>query len=140
MILTYCKSTEVETVIHADHDFATVAFLRIKNAVLESKSSNSAFDVQVPPSLEEPFIAVRDAVPGKSSGDTTVEQVEPSEGVEVINNLVCSKKIDRWVSVANIERRLVTPAGSISIEDEVKECFSALKGQPQRLLSFPYRS
>jgi diphthine-ammonia ligase len=135
--LTYSNSTNVENVIHSDNDFATVAFLRIKDAELESKALSRALDIPVPPLLEDDFRAVHDTIvqsQESASVGEVLKQTGQTEAVEPIDRDVRTQKIDSWVSVANIERKLGNPMVDISVEDEVTECFMILKGQ----LQLPY--
>jgi len=126
------NSTEVENVIHSDNDFATVAFLRIKNAELKPKAPSKLLGVPIPPLLEENFLAVRDAIVQSQDNTTvgeTMKQTEKTSVVEPVDRDVRTLKVDSWISVANIERKLGNPVVDISIEDEVTECFTILKGQ-----------
>ncbi|KAF8076527.1 hypothetical protein FPV67DRAFT_1664788 [Lyophyllum atratum] len=124
--------TEVETVIHSDNDFATVAYLRIKSAVLEAKPPSETFDLQIPPLLEDEFISMQDAVATSQEGSSrtldrdTAETVH-SDGLSI--KVADSKKLDAWVSVSNIERSVPNPIEEISIEDEVTECFQLLQAR-----------
>lgn len=129
---------EVENVIHSDNDFATVAFLRIKNAELVPKASCKVSDIPVPPLLEEIFLGVKDTVMQFIGSPSVVDSIWQTEVVEPIGVDHRAQKIGSWVSVANIERRLGEPVVDISIEDEVTECFMILKGQLQS--PYPFRS
>ena len=69
---------EVETVVHSDNDFATVAYLRIKKASLQPKTSPStadSLDVTVPPVLTEAFSDLRDMVSNHASSHHRDESV-----------------------------------------------------------------
>src|ERR1700685_746259 len=77
--LALARRTEVETVIHADNDFATVAFLRIKNASLDPKDEQSLEDVQVPSLLDDDLLPVRDAV--LRSQETIFPSVDPVDSL-----------------------------------------------------------
>ena len=52
----------MDTVIHSDNDFATVAYLRIKSGTLEGKTSAESIDPVIPNLLEEAFEEVRSAL------------------------------------------------------------------------------
>lgn len=121
--------TEVESVIHSDKDFATVAFLRIKSAKLESKTTSRTFVVPAPPLLEDDFRAVRDTIAQSQerSSASVGEALQQTVVIEPIDRDVRTRKIDSWISVANIERKLGNPMVDISIEDEVTECFMILE-------------
>ncbi|RDB22801.1 Diphthine--ammonia ligase [Hypsizygus marmoreus] len=121
--------TDVETVIHSDNDFATVAFLRIKKAVLEPKPPVEAFDLKIPPLLDDPFIAIRDAVSASQENldSRTERRPVPVMIKEPIVDDVQSQKYGPWVSVANVQHRDLHHVVEISIEDEVTECFNILQ-------------
>ncbi|KAL5488031.1 hypothetical protein ACEPAI_6139 [Sanghuangporus weigelae] len=101
---------EVETVIHSDNAFATVAYLRIKNASLEEKEIGPYVPVSTPPLLDPEH---RDL------------EMHLRDG-----NMVTSSKSGRWVVVSNIQ----SPEGSTrSIDEEVTACFRLLQ---ERLLEY----
>ncbi|KAJ3854230.1 hypothetical protein EV368DRAFT_73005 [Lentinula lateritia] len=115
--------TDVETVIHSDNDFATVAYLRIKNARLEPKPSSDAHvQLTVPPLLDEDFEVVRSSI-------TEVEphsiDVHLSESVpHSLDFTTATKSNGKWVAVTNVEFECSADA---SIEDEITQCFHLLQ-------------
>ncbi|KAG6821596.1 hypothetical protein H0H93_000105 [Arthromyces matolae] len=118
--------TEVETVIHSDNAFATVAFLRIKNAHLEAKSPLPDFTLKIPDLLDEEFVALRDAVEVTMPCIRTERPIllpteEPGIGA------AGSRRIGPWVSVCDITRDIREPVVALTIEEEVTECFKALE-------------
>ncbi|KAI0732994.1 hypothetical protein C8Q72DRAFT_958352 [Fomitopsis betulina] len=120
------KLTEVETVIHSDNDFATVAYLRIKNAVLEQKNQVLEARPAVPPMLSEDFVAVRDIV-ARTNEETDYRGSDPSRTVRHLSRVAESggvRKVGNWVAATNI-----TAKGNISLalEDEVRDCFEQLQ-------------
>ncbi|KAG5651969.1 hypothetical protein H0H81_006784 [Sphagnurus paluster] len=124
--------TDVETVIHSDNDFATVAFLRIRNAVLEEKAAEQDFELAIPPLLDAEYLRLRDAVASSQEISWTLScihtnEMKPFEGTVVAN----TKKLNPWISVSNIQRELQTPPVELSIEDEVVECFELLQARLQ---------
>ncbi|KAJ3909884.1 hypothetical protein F5879DRAFT_931597 [Lentinula edodes] len=115
--------TDVETVIHSDNDFATVAYLRIKNARLEPKPTSDAHaQLTVPPILDEDFEAVR----------TSITEVEPhsfavhlSESVpHSLDFATATKSNGKWVAVTNVQ---IECSADASIEDEITQCFNLLQ-------------
>jgi hypothetical protein len=125
----FACSTEVETVIHADNDFATVAFLRIKNAYLDPKDVQYFEDVQVPLLLDDGLLSVRDAVlRSQESTTSTVVLADPVPNFEFGMPNSRSQRLDSWVAVANVHRELKESVSNVTIEDEVKECFQKLQG------------
>jgi diphthine-ammonia ligase len=122
-------STEVETVVHADNDFATVAFLRIKNASLDSKDVHYLEDVQVPSLLDNDLLSVRDAVLRSQESTSSIVVLAdpvPNSVFDIPNS--SSRRLDSWVAVANVHRELKESLSEVTIEDEVKECFQKLQG------------
>ncbi|GBE79662.1 Diphthine--ammonia ligase [Sparassis crispa] len=123
------KLLEVETVIHSDSDFATVAYLRVKNAVLESKTEAVTPDPAVPPLLSESYEQIRDMVSASLSSQPQLanDDIELSSKAEHCDSGVFSKRFGDWVSVTNVT--IATPGSptTLSIEDEVEQCFQKLQ-------------
>ncbi|KAF8974438.1 hypothetical protein BDZ97DRAFT_23573 [Flammula alnicola] len=123
------KLIETETVIHSDNDFATVAFLRIKGAELEAKPM-SIQSASVPPLLEEDYEPVRDAVL-KSQNDTATQSV-PSSGAGTLDFqhpdaiVSDSRQKNSWVAISNVQATFSRHGNTISIEEEVTQCFHIL--------------
>jgi diphthine-ammonia ligase len=125
----FLSRTEVETVIHADNDFATVAFLRVKNASLDLKNEYYLQDIYVPSLLEDDLLTIRDVV--LRSQESTVPLVDlaeflPSSESDMPNS--SSKQLEAWVAVTNVRRQTKESVHEMTIEDEVKECFQKLQG------------
>ncbi|KIM90928.1 hypothetical protein PILCRDRAFT_811423 [Piloderma croceum F 1598] len=122
------RLTEVETVVHADNDFATVAFLRIKNASLDPKDVQYFEDVHVPLLLDDSLLSIRDAVlRSQESTTSTVVLADPVPNFEFSMPNSSSQRLDSWVAVANVHRELKESVSNVTIEDEVKECFQKLQ-------------
>lgn len=116
----------METVIHSDNDFATVAYLRIKSATLEPKSS-VGINPQIPPLLEDEYDSIRIAVEeSQDMHGPVVDIPKYSPESSVLYWPPSTKLLGPWVAITNVHRRLV--GGEISIEDEVRECFCQLQG------------
>lgn len=115
----------METVIHSDNDFATVAYLRIKEAALQPKASLVHQQLAVPPLLEEPFSRIRDLL-GPSTPSTDSEN-QPSPTYPSFHPR-SHKRIGDWVSVANVQRDFTEHPDELTVEDEVRECFEQLQG------------
>ncbi|TFY59943.1 hypothetical protein EVJ58_g5455 [Rhodofomes roseus] len=119
---------EVETVIHSDNDFATVAYLRVKNAVLEPKPEELHIGPAIPPLLSEVFAEVQNAV--VRAVDRPSYPPDPS-GMELVDDSslhppgTSVSKVGRWVAVANITAS--DSDGVLSTEDEVRNCFEQLQ-------------
>ncbi|KAL0067559.1 hypothetical protein AAF712_005274 [Marasmius tenuissimus] len=113
---------EVENVIHSDNDFATVAFLRVKDAYLESKSGATPVSISIPPLLEEENAAVRDSVLAHHREQTRSKlAVDPPSEPEV---RTLQRRIGQWIALSNIQ---ATTSESTTLEDEVLHCFELLK-------------
>lgn len=122
--------TEMDTVIHADNDFATVAYLRIKNAILERKDEDYDEDIYVPPLLEDDLLGVRDAIllSQESSSSTPLDrQYDTSEELDLIES--SSKTLESWFAVSNIHCDTQYLASERTVEDEAIECFRILEGK-----------
>ncbi len=117
----------METVVHSDNDFATVAYLRVKKASLQPKTSE-ALHVTIPPVLAEPFSIVRDVV----SNHLSPRRDGGRDAPEPLKSPLCrraeSRKIGPWVAVSNVQRDLGEHPRDLPIEDEVRECFETLQG------------
>ncbi|KAI0719642.1 hypothetical protein C8T65DRAFT_44647 [Cerioporus squamosus] len=116
----------VETVVHSDNDFATVAYLRVKSASLQPKTSQ-AIDVKIPPLIAAPFTVVRYVVANHTSPHRDITWNSPEPTKSSTSRRAESRKIGPWVAVTNVERELDEKPTDISIEDEVRECFDTLQ-------------
>lgn len=110
-----------------------MAYLRIKNAVLEQKTNVQFFDIPVPPPLEKEFISIRNTVSEHHTHavDLSVPSVRVLASAEDVSSfrLPASRKaLDSWVSITNIQRDISDNSADISIEQEVRECFQQLQG------------
>jgi diphthine-ammonia ligase len=123
----------VQTVIHSDNDFATVAFLRITDAVLEAKPEAQVTRLAVPPLLEPEFTLVHDAVL-QSEGTIELTQTDrdsdPNHSLNQMTAATTSMRLGSWVSVADIQRDVPDGDTGISFEGEVRECFNILQSTP----------
>ncbi|KAJ3971502.1 hypothetical protein EV361DRAFT_989549 [Lentinula raphanica] len=115
--------TDVETVIHSDHDFAVVAYLRIKNARLEPRSGSYPVQLRIPPLLDETYEAVRslatEAEPSSSNAAISSQSVH--------NTHVFApglRKRGKWVAVTNVQAKCFADE---SIENEITKCFHILQ-------------
>ncbi|KAL1722389.1 hypothetical protein EV715DRAFT_193280 [Schizophyllum commune] len=133
------KLEHVETVIHSDNDFATVAYLRIKRATLDPKPESSArFEVAIPPLLDEHMNDIRETVDKSQSGDTPRQDGYSSlpKGHGTLPNGANLGETEDWFAVGNIQHP--SPDDGLSLEDEVAACFDSLKDQlSQHSLSLP---
>lgn len=117
---------ETETVIHSDNGFATVAFLRIKEAILEDKTINRDFNIAIPSVLqakpqmvyeklqEHEFRLVNGTLP--SFGNLA----QPSQGTTTTN------ENGAWISISSVQAN--ESGTSMTIDEEVQRCFEVLQG------------
>ncbi|KAJ7638968.1 hypothetical protein FB45DRAFT_417505 [Roridomyces roridus] len=115
--------TEVETVIHSDNAFATVAYLRVKNATLEPKTAVLETVVAIPELLDDRAASVRDCMLQPNA--FTQERSRPDLSSAFLRPKPRSNKVESWVSVSDIG----ADAHDGSIEDEVRQCFTILKDE-----------
>ncbi|KAI1795151.1 hypothetical protein LXA43DRAFT_1110751 [Ganoderma leucocontextum] len=119
---------EVETVVHSDNDFATVAYLRIKTASLVAKENPIESQVTVPPILSETFSCLRDVISGIPLSQPVVHARTSAERtVPIAAPVAPSKRVGNWIAVTNVQREVGEQVGEISVEDEVRECFETLR-------------
>ncbi|KAJ7507949.1 hypothetical protein B0H11DRAFT_1849356 [Mycena galericulata] len=120
--------TEVETVIHSDSGFATVAFLRIKTATLHPKAPAVPMLLDVPDVLGEEFAFVQQSITQLQSNPsptrTPISHPAPSSRIQSFKPR--SRKIDSWIAVSNVCSTNNVKYGQ-SIEAEVRECFAVLQ-------------
>lgn len=132
------RRKETETVIHSDNDFATVAYLRIKEAGLDEKESSSYPTMRLPPLLSEPY---EDIIRVLQSTDATTpffdenemhipNTLTPNEDRQLQSPIGCelppnSMTLGHWVVTSSL-RKLSTQA--LTIPEEVRHCFSLLQG------------
>ncbi|KAJ4478264.1 hypothetical protein J3R30DRAFT_3702994 [Lentinula aciculospora] len=117
--------TDVETVIHSDNDFATVAYLRIKNARLEPKAGTDvSAPVTVPPLLGEMYEAVGASVTeAEMNPDPLTAHL--ADSVPLFPDFVtATKQNGKWVAATNVQ---VKCSADESIEKEVSKCFQLVQ-------------
>ena len=117
----------METVIHSDNDFASVAFLRIKAARLEAKVTTTTSVVYVPPLLDDEFMAVYEVVLQSQQTDliTSQAQIEGSSFRHPKVPLIRCRRVGAWVSISNVQ----SPSKGSTLKDEVTRCFELLIGE-----------
>ncbi|KAF9476485.1 hypothetical protein BDN70DRAFT_882307 [Pholiota conissans] len=118
--------TETETVIHSDNDFATVAFLRIKSADLQEKSTTVG-RVIIPSLLDEAHESIRVSILNSENPSARDSKAVSRSAQEPSIKPASSLKKGRWVVVSNIQ--IVPPETAIAVEEEVVQCFRILAKQ-----------
>jgi diphthine-ammonia ligase len=126
-------SIETEHVIHSDNDFATVAYLRVKEATLEEKTETSTNGARVPALIEEDIEGIKMAVCGV--GEHQVAQVSARIGATTLDLAAVSDEINSsqrtvgpWVATGNVQSIHTSERGARTVEEEVIECFRQLEG------------
>lgn len=132
-MLSFPHSKEVETVIHSDSDFATVAYLRVKEVELETKDTEGAPDLPVPPVLDEKYSELLDDdfETAPELGTLSLDGEAPTAPSTPISP-TSSRQLGDWVSVSNVQRNSEL-SNNISIGEEVTECFQLLSGTLPRI-------
>lgn len=119
---------ETETVIHSDNDFATVAYLRIKKASLEPREP-TATEPLVPLLLDDTYDGVHQDVEQDSMSKPVPPMPQCGAGGPPHHFYPqSSHKVGPWVTVTNVESTSILEDTSISLKDEVRECFEKLQG------------
>ncbi|KAF8529049.1 hypothetical protein BU17DRAFT_73260 [Hysterangium stoloniferum] len=123
---------DTEIVIHSDSDFATVAYLRVKQAHLEKKLSDSSVMkvVSSPPTFGDQDYRVRDAVLRTRPDDLPIVLMSAPDAYELWKNkeiyTPCTNKCGSWVVAKGVG---AVVGSNESIEDEVKRCFESIREQ-----------
>ena len=120
------SSDEVETVIHSDNDFATVAYLRIKKASLQANNLDYLHAVSTPPLLEDEFASAERLITTFRDEKQVVENCDKTPAVASVNMHKSYGKAGKWVALSNIQKS--DDLHCISVADEVNACFASLGG------------
>lgn len=114
--------------IHSDNDFATVAYLRVKQATLEDKQDRPASHATTPDSLSEESMEVQKAADVALGGQIhSAEDQDPTEGSTLIDVQTQTTTIGRWTTVAGVEYG-IRKEGNPTLKDEVTGCFQIIRG------------
>ncbi|KAG7449048.1 uncharacterized protein BT62DRAFT_944940 [Guyanagaster necrorhizus] len=122
---------ETEVVIHSDNDFATVAYLRVKNAVLLPKDSTT-MNVLVPPLLISPiYTNILHTITSKESSSLSrsISLDTPVDSKTQCEFGILSARVGPWITVSNVQSQ---NPDNVIIEEEVTECFNLLQDQLTR--------
>jgi diphthine-ammonia ligase len=102
-------------VVHSDHDFATVAYLRIKGAHLVPKEVMGSYEVAIPDALDD-GASFEQPDPLLSLGQTAVESYPNDLPIGICR----AKKVSKWIYIANVDGLC---GSDQSLDQEVEECF-----------------
>lgn len=111
--------------IHSDNSFATVAYLRIKHAALETKQDLRS-SITIPPLLEGEFLEIEQNISQSQTLKTLEGQLGADELQEMVRLRQASKLSGPWITLANISAE----SSDGFFESEVENCFKILQGNP----------
>ena len=132
---------DTESVVHSEGDFASVAFLRIKRAVLVDKSS-VPLNLVVPSLLSADYQQVQVACSHEfakvNPSSTSLWDKDPLtkaapnmfDAGGLNENSVLVTRTGSWISIANIQAPVSFQ--TMIIDQEVKECFLILQSTYQK--------
>jgi diphthine-ammonia ligase len=112
-------------VVHSDHAFATVAYLQIKDAILEDKPQSISIAPTIPLLLEEVATELELSVAERKER-SSLEARRLAEGIvrypSVDTQVV---RQNEWLFVPNVQCNFLSRG--TPIEDEVISCFDMIK-------------
>ncbi|EJU06218.1 hypothetical protein DACRYDRAFT_45569 [Dacryopinax primogenitus] len=128
--------TDTETVIHSDADFASVAYLRVKNARLLPKELEHV-EIPAPPMLsEEAQVLVQTPLPTRHDPAVQPQYREPTTSPDSAHRVhprlltglpsVCVK--GGWLSIGNVQYVPSTPSEQqkLTLDMEAQACFEII--------------
>ncbi|CUA70082.1 hypothetical protein RSOLAG22IIIB_00428 [Rhizoctonia solani] len=120
---------ETKTIIHSDHSFATVAYLQIKDAVLEDKPQAALVIPTIPPLLDTFATEIeQNLVRQKPLNQELHPATKDPAKLPTIEPQVVHQK--DWVFISNVECNL--SAQDVPIEDEIVSCLDTIKSSLRR--------
>ncbi|KZT42880.1 hypothetical protein SISSUDRAFT_979208 [Sistotremastrum suecicum HHB10207 ss-3] len=122
---------EVETVIHSENSFASVAYLRVKKGSLSSKDTPRDWIAHMPPLLDETSNALAEhmtaPMPSEGSSTTTTSTPSVSEPSVQLDQSEIVNWSGNWLSICNLTAPPPKDNAPWSISDEAHACFNHLK-------------
>ncbi|KAI5123446.1 hypothetical protein M0805_006150 [Coniferiporia weirii] len=123
---------EVETVIHSDNDFATVAYLRVKKASLEVKEPFRSELIAIPPLLTAAFsdleVVLAKACDRRVQKELAERTVDADFTIHA-HHPTSSVRAGKWTIISNLQRE---PGSNIESIEEVERCFRLLREHLER--------
>ncbi|KAG8734393.1 hypothetical protein FRC11_002335 [Ceratobasidium sp. 423] len=116
---------ETEIVVHSDHSFATVAYLQIKDAILEDKPRTTASAPTIPPLLESFAVEIEHNLVEQQEHlvrESRTRTRVPTEHSSIDAQIIQQKD---WVFISNVQCNF--PTQDVPIENEVASCFETIK-------------
>jgi diphthine-ammonia ligase len=137
--MRFIPSIETESVVLSDDRFATVAYLRIKKAILEEKEAPTEINVAIPPLLSPTYAKLAEDVERicERSDSGATEKPLPSF-FALQPNGITTHRTGKWVAFGNLTAAESLGAQAV-LEDEVLSCFRALHGVFDFFLRFKYK-
>jgi hypothetical protein len=111
-----------------------VAYLRIKNAILEPKLDSVQSSIaRTPPLLDHDFLEIQSTITKLSSSDTSPFIVKNEPVIRFVKNHI--RLSGPWIALADICSKTRTSETGASFEQEVEECFKILQGKSTTFLT-----
>lgn len=124
---------KIDTIIHSDHDFATVAYLRVSEAHLLEKPFPHDLQITMPPLLSKGMENLRIAIDESKPSLSNVKSGAKDDPISIeCTSRVTTNRLGPWVAVTNVQRDTLSPL-TLSVEEEVAECFQILQGKGHEL-------
>ena len=123
--------------MHSDNDFATVAYVRIKNASLVPKECPQALQLAIPPLFSEPFSDITNITSRFTQIGSAVPSSEEPVSDTLSVSLASTKRMGKWIAIANVQLDESQRKSDLPLEDEVHYCFETVKGNWQVRSPFP---
>ncbi|KAF8607959.1 hypothetical protein BDV93DRAFT_467629 [Ceratobasidium sp. AG-I] len=117
---------ETKTIVHSDHAFATVAYLEVKDAVLEDKPEGVVLGPTIPPMLDALALLVQQACSEPPHEVTSTSAAPIATALAVTKPSI--RIVGSWAYISNVQQTLPSTGATVSIEDEVNNCFKIIKG------------
>lgn len=122
--------------IHSDHDFATVAYLRIKKARLVDKSPAVNFAVPEASLFDSKYDEVLKKIQLEPKTDAPIPS-SPFLPPRCYPPPTRSQRVGNWVSIGGIQRKSAEP---LSLEKEVRECFAIMSSEQAALQNLSFHA
>ncbi|KIJ56701.1 hypothetical protein M422DRAFT_22862 [Sphaerobolus stellatus SS14] len=125
---------DVETIIHSDNDFATVAYLRIRKAHLERKNEPVPDIMHLVSSrLSEDRDEDEDGVKqivldaqAQAQGLASTQSVTADRTSLFDTNTMSTTRVGSWVTISNVQKNVDR---FMTLEEEVRCCFDTVQGE-----------
>lgn len=100
--------------------------------MLEQKPVSTISHPPVPPILSDEFLRIQSAIDetaSKLAKESTSRPAAPiSLSIEKTAPSMTMRQLEPWIAIGDVQKS--ARGGSLSIEDEVSQCFEFLRGMP----------